>query len=470
MKVPQRVVWSEGMFMSPQHMQALDRFHEALVAARISAVSPHDWGVLSVDLDVAALGTGTISLQRFAGILADGTPLSFEESDPEAPAPRPAAEHFPAAGRVLEVYLGVARERETVPAYAEQGATAARSRYLIASRPIHDATAQAGATVPVAFGRLNTVLLFGDESQEDYETIKIAEIVRGPTGQPAVSESYIPPCLRMSASPYLVANVREVMTRVIAKQRELGEGRRQRESSMGETSSSDVSRLLQVLVLNASIPVLAHFAEAADVSAREAYLVLSQLAGQLSTFSPSSDPATLPKFSHTDLRATFEPLFARLGELLSRMASAQYVSVPLEQRPGGLHLAQFADDRILHAQLFLAVRSEIPENQVTEQLPRLCKIASTADIHGLVQAAAPGLPLQVVHRPPPQISLRPGTLYFSLATGDRYWQGILANRNLAIYLPPPFDPVRTKVELLALASPTGTAAPRTSGTGTPKPR
>jgi type VI secretion system protein ImpJ len=46
--------------------------------------------------------------------------------------------------------------------------------------------------------------------------------------------------------------------------------------------------------------------------------------------------------------------------------------------------------------------------------------------------------------------VRPGTVYFTLATGDRYWQGIQAERTLAIYLPPPFDPSRTKLELLAL--------------------
>jgi type VI secretion system protein ImpJ len=135
------------------------------------------------------------------------------------------------------------------------------------------------------------------------------------------------------------------------------------------------------------------------------------------------------------------------------MAIAQYTVVPLEQRPGGLYLARIQDDRILQAQLFLSVKSQIPEQQVTEQLPKLCKIASTAEIQGLVQAAAPGLRLQAVHRPPPQLPALEGTLYFSLGTGDRFWQGILANKNIAIYLPPPFDPTRTKIELLAVVAP-----------------
>jgi len=453
MRAPQRLVWSEGMFMSPQHMQALDRYHEALLSARLEGIAPQDWGVVALEVDSAALGAGQLRLQKFAGILPGGTPLAFEESDPEAPLPRKPAELFPAAARTLDVYLAVAREREGVPSYAEAGGAAARTRYVTTSRPVQDATAPLGATAPVAFGRLNAVLLLGDESREDYEALKIAELVRDPSGQLALSESYLPPCLRISAAPSVVSGVRGVVTRAIAKQRELSEGRRQREASSGEPAASDLARLLQLLVLNASIPVLAHLGEAADASAREAYLLLARLAGQLSTFDPDSDPATLPKFAYTDLRSTFEGLFGRLASLLGGMAAAQYLSVPLEQRPGGLHLARFPDDRVLHGQLFLAVKSDLPEQKVIDSLPRLCKIASTAEIQGLVQAAAPGLVLQPALRPPPQIPVRPGTSYFTLATGDRFWQGILANRNMAIYLPPPFDPVRTRVELLALAAP-----------------
>jgi len=85
-----------------------------------------------------------------------------------------------------------------------------------------------------------------------------------------------------------------------------------------------------------------------------------------------------------------------------------------------------------------------------EQLPRLCKIAAASEIQGLLQSATPGLPLRVAHRPPPQLPVRPGVIHFSLAPDDRFWPGIVAGRNLALFLPPPFDPARTKLELLAI--------------------
>jgi type VI secretion system protein ImpJ len=456
MKAPRRPVWSEGMLLSPQHLQSLDRHQEALVAARVAAVAPDDWGVLSLEVDSAALAAGQVKLVRFAGVLPDGLPVAFDEADGDAPPARPLAEHFPAAARSVDVHLAVARQRDGVPAYAEEG-QAQRIRFATTSRPIEDATAP-GQQLAVALARPNAAILFGDEAREDFETIRVAEIGRNAAGQPALVETYVPPALKLGASPWLLARTRDVLTRMVAKQRELSEGRRQRDAAPGELSGQDVSRLLQIFTLNAHIPLVAHLAEAADEPPRSAYLALAALAGQLSTFAADADPATLPKFAHVDLRSTFEPLFARLIELLGALAVAQYIPVPLEQRAGGLHLGRIQDERVVQAGLFLMVKSDLPEQQVADAVPRLCKMASTAEIQGLVQAAAPGLQLTWLPRPPPQLPARAGTTYFAIAKTDRFWQSIATNRNVAIYLPPPFDPAKTKIELCAVPGAEGAPA------------
>jgi type VI secretion system protein ImpJ len=442
------------MLLSPQHLQALDRFHEALLSARVAALAPQDWGVLAVEFDQAALAAGQLRLVRFAGLLPDGLPLAFEGAE-GGPPPRDASERFPPAARSLDVWLAVPRERDGVPSYGEEG-TPSPSRFLAATRPLQDATAP-GATAPVRLARPNALLLLGDEPREDHEAVKVAELVRAPSGQLALAEGYIPPCLRISASPRLLAGLREVLARAVAKQRDLAAARRGREAA-AEVTGPDLARMLQLLVLGGQVPVLAELAEAGDASPREAFHQLAVLAGQLCAFR-GEDPATLPRFQPADLRATFEPLLARLGELIGQLAVAQYTAVPLEQRAGGLYLARFADEKLLRGQLFLAVKSDRPEASVAEQLPKLCKIASAAEIQGLVQAAAPGLVLQVAHRPPPQLPVQAGTVYFALVPGDRYWQSIAAARNAAIYLPPPFDPARTQLQLLAVPADPAAAAP-----------
>jgi type VI secretion system protein ImpJ len=160
------------MLLSPQHLQALDRFHEAYAAARVAALAPIEWGVLEVELDSAALTGGHVRLQRFAGVLPDGLPVAFEKR--RTPPGAEIGALFPASARSLDVYLAVPRERDGVPAYSDGGGSSP-SRYLATTRPVPDATAP-DAAVPVRFARPNAVVLLGDERREDHESIKVAEI------------------------------------------------------------------------------------------------------------------------------------------------------------------------------------------------------------------------------------------------------------------------------------------------------
>jgi type VI secretion system protein ImpJ len=454
MKTPLRLVWSEGMFLSPQHLQSLDRYHEQLLEGRVQALAPYAWGVLALDVDRAALGAGQLRLERFAGVFPAGLAVGFGGNDPEAPPPRPVAEHFPAQARTLEVHLGVPRERDGLAAYGPEGtdAVATRTRYTIAPRPVQDAT-QPGATAAVPFARPNLALLLGAEPRDDFETMKIAELVRTPAGQLAVSEAWVPPLLRLGASPWLAGELRALLARLIAKHRELAASRRHRDGANVEVGGADIVRFLQLSILGAAIPELALVTEGEGAAPVEAYRVVARLAGQLASFSADADVAALPRYAHAEPRPGFEAVLARIQEFVGGIGVERFVRVPLEVR-GPVQLARFPDDKLLRGRLFLVVKTELPEPQVAEQLPRLCKIAALPDVQALVQAAAPGLPLQYLNPPPPELPARAGTLCFALGTGnDRLWKNVLLDRTVAMYLPPPFDPARAKVELLAVPAP-----------------
>src|SRR5262249_36951061 len=102
MKAPQRVVWTEGLFLTPQHFQQQDAYHEQLLALRLGAVTSLTWGLLSLEVDDAALASGQFQLNRVAGVLADGLPLVFERGEGQGIAARPIEPHFPATRKTLE--------------------------------------------------------------------------------------------------------------------------------------------------------------------------------------------------------------------------------------------------------------------------------------------------------------------------------------------------------------------------------
>src|SRR5215470_9524078 len=121
MKTVQRVVWKEGMFMSPQHLQAQDAFHEVLLAQRLAALSPYPWGATHVEVDQEALRAGQVQLLSFSGILPDGTPLVFDRGHPEAPPARPVAEQLRPGVKTVEVFLGVPKQRDGLESYDSSG-------------------------------------------------------------------------------------------------------------------------------------------------------------------------------------------------------------------------------------------------------------------------------------------------------------------------------------------------------------
>lgn len=454
---PQRVVWSEGLLMGPQHLQQLDTYHERMLTMRVGALSPLSWGVLAVNFDQRALSTGQLILTMFRGVLPDGTVLELKSGDGEMPPMRTVGEHFPHSQRTLDVYLTLAQEREGINNFGIEVDSGVR--YKITRRTVRDITAPT-QSAELPFGQRNFSLMFGDEALEDYVAIKIAEIVRDETGGYLLSEPYIPPCLRIDASAFLMTGMRRLLQTMMTRYQALAETRRQSSASTIEFNATDVTRYLLLSTIGAFVPPLQHMVDAGDVPPRTAYLTLSELAGQLCTFSVDADPARMPKFLYTDLRATFEELFARIIALLLATAGEEFLSLPLEAQDDGMHLGEFADERLLSCERYLiAVRTDMPERQVGTQLPNLAKVASWEDVHGILSAATPGAPLLVSYRPPPEIPIKSGIVYFDVAADNSYWRTIISDRKIAVYLPPFFEPSTTSVELLAIPKRTAQKGP-----------
>src|SRR3954466_6752138 len=86
MSVHNRVVWSEGLFLQPQHFQQQDRYFERYVETRCQALVPHSWGFTEIEFERDFLKIGKVGLRRLAGIFPDGTPFRMPDDDP-LPAP-----------------------------------------------------------------------------------------------------------------------------------------------------------------------------------------------------------------------------------------------------------------------------------------------------------------------------------------------------------------------------------------------
>ena len=105
-----KVMWTEGMFLQPQHFQQQDRFLGRQADARIAASVPWPWGYAALQLDDAALQQGRVMLASARGVLPDGLAFSIPADDPAPP-----ALEVPVDARDELLVLAVAQARPGVP-------------------------------------------------------------------------------------------------------------------------------------------------------------------------------------------------------------------------------------------------------------------------------------------------------------------------------------------------------------------
>ena len=72
MALLESVLWTKGTVLTPQHLQAQDRYFDELVQSQVGALHQLPWGLTSLDIDTDALRDGNMSVRRVAGRFKDG--------------------------------------------------------------------------------------------------------------------------------------------------------------------------------------------------------------------------------------------------------------------------------------------------------------------------------------------------------------------------------------------------------------
>ncbi len=443
------------MFLTPHHFQQLDSYYEDLLHFRVNALTPFGWGVTSLQINREGLANSQLTLLKCSGVFPGGLPFNIPEDD-EPPPSRSVEGHFEASAPSQDVYLALPIVRTGVSSVRLESSDGPRpARYRASVARIADEVTGENER-EVTFAARNLKILFGDEASSDYETIKIAEVKRTGQGLMALEETYIPPALSISASQTLADMVLRLLEVLHAKSGSLSETRGQRTRGLAEFSTSDVANFWLLHTVNSCIPVFDHFYRVSKSHPEQLYLAMVQLAGELTTFSPSINPRDLPRYNHTALSQTFVKLDEIIQELLKTVIPTGAVQIPLKRESESKFTGQIVDDQLLvGAQIYLAATAEIPEQQLVGELPQQAKISSIDRIESLLGLALPGVAL--VHRPVPPSPLRVklGYQYFRLenqGTEDIqvHWEAIRSSRSIAIRIPNPKRFAGLKLELWSI--------------------
>lgn len=445
---PRKLIWTEGLFMTPQHLQQSDQYHEALLHSRVHALAKFDWGLTDVMFDERALSSGQLKLVKCHGIYPDGTPILIGDQGEDVVEARAIEGNFPAALDALDVFLAVPQVREAQANTAMDAAKVGPAIRFVAQQVTVPDVNTGRNEQSVTWARSNLRLLFGTEPRDAYQTIRIAQLVRDRAGAVVLKEAFVPSLLRIGASKWIMGSLRQLLSTMVGKQKQLAESRRMRTAASVDFEASDTIKFWMLHTMNSFIPTTSHFVDHGQAHPEDLYLLLGSIIGELCTFSPDGDPTDLPKFNYLELTDSLEPMFARAIDMVRRAVSENYIILPLEKRPDGMYLGKFDDPTVPRKHDFFLECSGSDEGTLREKLPKLLKVASWGQIGNILNAAIPGVRCEVEYRPPGAIPVKPGLVYLRVEMTGEYWNDVLNSNTVAMYQP--IDPQKVNIRLIGV--------------------
>ncbi len=441
----QKVVWYEGMKLDPHHFQQADRFNQYNLNSKLALLNPGLWGIKSMEVDPAALSGGLFAFVQCSGIMPDGYSFNMPDNDP-LPKSRNFEDLFDATAEKLDVFLALPLENISGNNCQLDGTSYPNSRFNLQSVDMTDYNTGTNMR-SVGIAKPNFQFKFGDEALEDFTSIKIGELGRSSDGKYTMDADYIPPSLSVSNSTALQESVRKLLGTLISKSKEL---RKQTTIQKPELSLTHVEILLMLQTINSFIPLLNYYYQSQNTHPENLYILLLNLAGQLSTFSNMGiRTSEFPPYDHRHLNEVFNQVITDINQMLNvqKTLERRDVVIPLRKQADTLYVGQLSPNQ-MSSQFFLSVTGDIPEKKIITELPKNIKISAYEEIFAVHQAGIQGVTLEYTARPPAGVSVNEKAHYFKINKEGRFWEKITAKNNIAFFIASEFKTLQMELVLL----------------------
>lgn len=411
-----KIIWSEGLFLRPQHFQQHDRYIEMLIHARCSGMAPYSWGIEELELDENLLTLGKFAIISCKGILPDGTHFNIP-ADNEPPVPL----EIPEDAHNQTLFLALPLRQ---PGLTESGVSDNQdgmTRYIRAEMEINDNNASDQSPATLEIGKLHLRFMLERDNLNGFTCIRLARIMEVKADkQIQLDKAFIPSCLNHNATQKLAGFINELKGLLHHR----GEAIAGRMTEAGQGGVAEIADFMLLQLINRLEPLVAHLTTMKGLHPEALYRCLIQMAGELATFtSGSRRPAEFPVYRHDDLQATFDPVILELRQALSKVLEERATAIPLEERKYGFRVALITDRELLKgANFILAAHAAMSPEVLRNRFPPQIKVGPVEQIQQFVKLALPGISIRPLPVAPRQIPYHAGFTYFELDRTSEYWK------------------------------------------------
>ena len=305
-------------------------------------------------------------------------------------------------------------------------------RYQTHQDELPDVASNAQQTNLLQIAKLNFSLLKEEDKRTDYSCIAIAHIVEcNKDKQVVLNKRFIAPNLNVINSLSLKNYLNELANLLEHRSTNLAA----RVTASGTGGAAEVADFLLLQTINRNIPLFKHYNSLSYLHPEELYRSIIQLAGELSSFSDPRKPKSYNRYRHDKLSDSFDDVMVTLKDQLSTVIDAQSINLPLKDPKYGIYRALINDPALIESNTFvLAVKANLPAEELRKTFPNQVKISSVEKIRDLILSGLSGIELAPLPVAPRKIPYHSGYVYFQLNQESNGWRDLKNSSGFAIHI------------------------------------
>lgn len=424
-----KVIWSEGMFLRPQHFQQHDRYLTDQSRKTARYFNSFAWGINKLSIDEQHLGLGKIVINHCEGVMMDGTVFSVKNKD-ELPLILDVSVQL----KDEVVYLVLPISVEGTPEAEKRSLNkSSNSRFVVDEFDVRDNNIGKDSVARIDLGHLKFKILTGSELKGEYVALSLCKIIESRADKSIIlDDDFIPTTLNCSSSVNLDKYLKEVIS-LLSHRSESVAGRI---TDSGKGGTSDITDFLLLQLVNKNEALFKHLLNNNVLHPEYLFQHLCSLYGELSTFTIASRrPEFSVSYEHDNQAFCFAKIMAGIRQSLSMVLEQNAIQIPLQDRSYGISVASINDKNLLKtAHFVIAVKASVANEVVRNSFPTQVKIGPVEHIRDLVNLQLPGIKLQVLPIAPRQIPYHSGYTYFQLDSQSETWTQLAKSGGFAIHV------------------------------------
>jgi type VI secretion system protein ImpJ len=436
MKQPGKVLWFEGLNLSPHQFQRQDQYHEARLHSISSALSPRLWGVRLLEWDLDGLRDNVLRTTSMSLVFQDGEIYDAPDTD-ALPAPFDLGS-LASDEETFTFHIALPLLKDHGGNFSAGDGFLASARYAQQERDTADLFNDEALGVSISYLYKTAHLLPPHQPRDAFICFPVVRLRRISGGGFEIDRSFIPPSLSIGASGRLPAMLDSLMAKLRAKLDALYAVHREPSKHAMEVHGGDIASFWMLHTISTACAQLGHYVIFRDHHPERLYIALLSLAGGLMSFSRKFALSDLPAYEHADPGHSFGRLDALIRDLVDTVISSKYFTIALAKDIDQASCRQGKFDSTLvdmQTLLCLAVSADMPGLELVAGVPDWLKVGSPDDVERMVKSALPGVKLRHMPQVPAALPVRPNTFYFALDSHGAQYANMLKAQTIRIYVP-----------------------------------